>query len=123
MMNNNLISRLTLTLFEFRVLLVNHIHHTVTSHHDAIFGSFLYRCSDFHFYAFLIVNNLESFFLVLSYTITGDDLDVVHPHLPREMGQNLMAAFEADTVQTVTQGLDDFSVNFNCCLFCHIFVF
>jgi hypothetical protein len=37
MMINYLNSLLTLTLFEFRVFLVYHIHHTMTSYHDAIF--------------------------------------------------------------------------------------
>ena len=54
-------------------------------------------------------------------TVTGDDLDVMHTHLSRKVGENLVTAFETDTILSITQRLNHFTVNVYCCLFCHIF--
>ena len=39
---------LSLSLFEFRILFVDNIHHSLAAHDLAVVSSFLYRCSYFH---------------------------------------------------------------------------
>ena len=51
--------------------------------------------------------------------IAREDLDVVHTHLPRNVGQDLVAVLELDLEHRVWKGLNHLSILFYCYLFRH----
>lgn len=51
------------------------------------------------------------------YLISGKDLDVVHTHLPRDVGGEHVAVVQLDAEHRVGQGFDNRTVPFNSSLF------
>ena len=42
--------------------------------------------------------------------VAGEDFDVVHAHLPGDMGDNLVSVFQFDAEHSIAKGFDNCSV-------------
>ncbi len=53
--------------------------------------------------------------------ITRQNTDIIHPHLPRNSGQDFVPIFQFYLEHRIAQCLYNNAILFNECLFCHIF--
>ncbi len=90
---------LPLTHFVLGVLFVNNIQTSLTTHNFAVWSTLLQRCSCFHILIFLFISKYNATFRKIIRThlnpnfITRKDLDVVHPHFPRNVPCYFMSIF------------------------------
>src|SRR5947209_20401965 len=90
---------LALTLLVARVAADDH-HATVATDHLALLAHLLDAGSDLHCFLLVPVGDPTSAEVVRSelhlHAIAREDADVVHAHLPRDVGQHLVAVLELD---------------------------
>src|SRR5262245_48461976 len=103
---------LTLALLVARVL-ADDAHRAVAADHLALLTHLLDRRTDLHVILWLLVavGHATPAEVVRSeldlHLVAGEDPDVVHPHLPGDVREDLVAVFELDTEHGVGERLDD----------------
>jgi hypothetical protein len=125
---------LPLPLLEARVLFVDHIQLAFPAHDLAINATLFNGCSDSHLFNYLLLVVCQLFITendpspakvvwthLYSYLISGQDPDVVHPHLTGNGRQYFVAVFELHFEHSIRKCFYDRSVLFNECLFRHTF--
>ena len=55
-----------------------------------------------------------------SHLVAGQNFYVVHTHFAGDVGCEFVAVFKFDAKHRVAECFDDYSVLFDCCLFCHL---
>ena len=118
---------LSLTLLEFRVLLVYYVQSSFSAHYLAVRSAFLYRCSYFHFLysiCLFVSECYPPFAQVIrahlhSYLVAGKYLDIVHPHLAGYVGRYFVPIAQFHFKHRIRQCFKDYSILFYCCLFRH----
>jgi hypothetical protein len=127
---------LSLSLFETRVLFVDHIQPAFSAYNLAIKAAIFNRCSYFHSLVFICWRLLACLLFVSendpssrqiiwahlhSHLITRQYPDIVHPHFSRDGSKDLMPIFKFYFKHSIRQSFRDCSILFNKCLFRHTF--
>ena len=98
---------------EFRILLANDIQAAFALHDLAILTTLLDGCFNFHSVKFLFVSERYSSFCQIirghfdPHFVSGQDPDIMHTHLARDVGDDHVAVVELDAEHRVGQGLDN----------------
>ena len=105
----------------FGILLADHSHHTVPTNDLTMLTTFFNRCLYFHrklfpiFSLLIPVRDTASFQIVRGqfdfYLVSGQDFYKVHPHLPGNMSQYLVPAFQLNAESGIRQRFLDYPIN------------
>ena len=124
------IRKSTLTKLKLRVFLIDHIQNAATTDDFAIWSALFQRSFNFHIVVrLLFVSKCDSTLGKIIWRhfdpnfIAWKDFDVMHTHLSRDMGSNLMTILKYYAKHCVGQSLNNCSILLDCSLFCHLLQF